>query len=324
MYGYIYLTENLINNKRYIGQHKSTYFDLCYYGSGVMLHKALKKYGKENFRISILEWCSSKEELDAAEIFHIQQHNAILSNNYYNIAAGGHSGNCLAGKTEEEKQLIVDKWRKSMSERTEEEKQATIEKTRKTFENKSLEEKHRISLKRSQGAVRANAARSPEEEQARVNKIIATRNNRTAEQKRETSQKHSDNNFKMWEEMTPEKLEQRSAKYKETRAKQTEERRHEISNNARQKTIEQLSKMTEEQFRERSKKFSNTWRNKSEEEKKIYSQQCRQKVLGKIWVTNGEQESLIHPDLLEDYILRGYVKARKKSYLKIMQQLSER
>lgn len=34
MYGYIYITRNLINKKIYIGKHKSEKYDSSYYGSG--------------------------------------------------------------------------------------------------------------------------------------------------------------------------------------------------------------------------------------------------------------------------------------------------
>ena len=60
MIGYIYKTTNLINGKIYIGQHKSSSFDTNYYGSGKLLIKALKKYGKENFKIELIEGCSLK------------------------------------------------------------------------------------------------------------------------------------------------------------------------------------------------------------------------------------------------------------------------
>ena len=42
MYGYIYITTNLINNKIYIGQHKSKNYDKKYLGSGLLLKRAQK------------------------------------------------------------------------------------------------------------------------------------------------------------------------------------------------------------------------------------------------------------------------------------------
>ena len=34
MYGYIYITTNLINGMKYIGKHKASMFDPAYKGSG--------------------------------------------------------------------------------------------------------------------------------------------------------------------------------------------------------------------------------------------------------------------------------------------------
>ena len=43
----IYKITNLINNKIYIG--KDTTSDPNYFGSGLLINRAFKKYGKENF-----------------------------------------------------------------------------------------------------------------------------------------------------------------------------------------------------------------------------------------------------------------------------------
>lgn len=90
MYGYIYETTNLINGKKYIGQHHSNLFDKSYYGSGVIIKKAIEKYGIENFEIKLLEECGSKEELNKREIYWINRMNAVKSDSYYNVAKGGH------------------------------------------------------------------------------------------------------------------------------------------------------------------------------------------------------------------------------------------
>lgn len=88
MYGYIYKTVNLINNKVYIGQHKSSTFEPHkYLGSGTLLHKAILKYGEENFKNELIEWCNSKNEMNEREIFWISELRPD-----YNLTKGGDGG----------------------------------------------------------------------------------------------------------------------------------------------------------------------------------------------------------------------------------------
>lgn len=94
MYGYIYLTTNLINGKKYIGQHRAEKFDSAYLGSGVTLLKAIKKYGKNNFKTIILKECLSEDDLNKSEIEYIKSHQADTSDDYYNIAKGGEGHTC--------------------------------------------------------------------------------------------------------------------------------------------------------------------------------------------------------------------------------------
>ena len=85
---FIYLTINLCNNKKYIGYHFG-YINDNYLGSGVLLTKAIEKYGKENFQRSILEICPDKATALQQEQFWIQQFNAVNDEMFYNISEGG-------------------------------------------------------------------------------------------------------------------------------------------------------------------------------------------------------------------------------------------
>lgn len=95
MIGYIYLTTNLINNKKYIGLHQAEKFEPeRYLGSGLTIVKAIKAYGKENFSCELLESCDSLEDLNAAEKKWIAFYDAVESKEFYNIAAGGRGHTC--------------------------------------------------------------------------------------------------------------------------------------------------------------------------------------------------------------------------------------
>jgi len=90
-YGFIYITTNQINGRKYIGQRKIRIQWEYYLGSGVVLKQAIKKYGKENFSREIITIAYSKIELDKLEIEFINNYNAVNDINFYNIAPGGGS-----------------------------------------------------------------------------------------------------------------------------------------------------------------------------------------------------------------------------------------
>lgn len=92
IYGYIYLTTNLVNGRKYIGQHaySKPEVDKTYLGSGKALEKAINKYGKENFIVDILGWAQSLKELDELEKYFIRELDAVESRIYYNLSVGGH------------------------------------------------------------------------------------------------------------------------------------------------------------------------------------------------------------------------------------------
>lgn len=104
MYGFVYITTNSINGKKYIGQKR---YDKAnkwksYLGSGIHLKRAINKYGSENFSKEIIEDCETKECLDKREKYWIEYYNAVKSDEFYNIASGGEGGDTRAGYSVEQ------------------------------------------------------------------------------------------------------------------------------------------------------------------------------------------------------------------------------
>lgn len=103
----IYKTINLINDKFYIGKDKNN--NPNYLGSGILLKKAIKKYGRENFKKEIIEYCENIKQLSKREIYYIKKYKAI--ENGYNIAIGGEGGPHFKGHkhSKKTKELIKKK-----------------------------------------------------------------------------------------------------------------------------------------------------------------------------------------------------------------------
>lgn len=103
-YGFIYITTNNINGKRYIGQckYQQNRDWQTYLGSGTILKKAIKKYGKENFSREIICNAFSREELIELEIHFILEYDAVNNSNFYNMVEGGYATRGFLGKTHTE------------------------------------------------------------------------------------------------------------------------------------------------------------------------------------------------------------------------------
>jgi len=102
----IYLTTNLINNKKYVGKDSNN--NPKYLGSGVLLLEDIKIYGKENFKKETLEHCNSDEELTLKETYWIHKLNALYSNEFYNLVDYSAGWN-LEKLGEEKYNYIIDK-----------------------------------------------------------------------------------------------------------------------------------------------------------------------------------------------------------------------
>ena len=93
---YLYEIKNRINNKTYIGYTTKTvkerfneHCKLSESGKGYHLHKAMRKYGKENFEIKVLV---EDERLDYIKEL---EKNYIEKQEGYNIHGGGQGGDTL-------------------------------------------------------------------------------------------------------------------------------------------------------------------------------------------------------------------------------------
>lgn len=91
MFYTVYKITNKINNKIYIGIHKTNNLNDNYFGSGKLILYAIKKYGKESFEKEILFTFSKLEEAKNKEKEIVDK---IFINNEstYNIAIGGGLG----------------------------------------------------------------------------------------------------------------------------------------------------------------------------------------------------------------------------------------
>jgi group I intron endonuclease len=94
-YGFIYIIENKVNGKAYVGKTVDLEERYKAHSRGdpriKLLFKAIKKYGFDLFIFSVVESCGSLEELDNREKFWIQDLQTLAPNGY-NLTTGGTGG----------------------------------------------------------------------------------------------------------------------------------------------------------------------------------------------------------------------------------------
>jgi len=109
--GIIYKTTNNINNKIYIGKYTGN--DKYYLGSGLLINRAIKKYGKDNFnRITLFE-CDNVEKLNIKEKYYIKKFKSTDKSIGYNISCGGDGGDVISNHPN--RASIIKKMKKSMT-----------------------------------------------------------------------------------------------------------------------------------------------------------------------------------------------------------------
>ena len=96
----IYSIENIVNNKKYIGQSININNRWCHHRvdlnngthANCYLQKSWNKYGEQNFKFEILEECS-KDKLDERERYYIDLYNTTNIDYGYNLKSGGQDKN---------------------------------------------------------------------------------------------------------------------------------------------------------------------------------------------------------------------------------------
>jgi hypothetical protein len=79
---YVYCVTNLINGRKYIGSHTG-YVDDNYLGSGVIVTKAVSKYGSKNFVKQIL-WIGELQHMHNIEAHWCEQFDVANNSLFYN------------------------------------------------------------------------------------------------------------------------------------------------------------------------------------------------------------------------------------------------
>ena len=95
-----YITINLINGKQYVGSHSTHDINDSYLGSGRLMLKAIKKYGKENFNREVVCIHKTLKEAYINEGYLILLHDTCVPNGY-NISPTGGTGmpHCFSEET---------------------------------------------------------------------------------------------------------------------------------------------------------------------------------------------------------------------------------
>ena len=105
-YHIIYKTTNLLSGKYYIGMHSTDDLNDGYLGSGKRLKYSVNKYGKENHKREIIEFCDSREELISREE-EIVNLNEIAKEECINLRVGGDSNGNYGYYMSEEHKLKI-------------------------------------------------------------------------------------------------------------------------------------------------------------------------------------------------------------------------
>jgi hypothetical protein len=145
-YHFLYKTTCLLTGRFYYGMHSTSSLEDGYFGSGKVLHRSLKKYGKENHSFEIIQMFDSREDLVIGETLLITE-DLISDPLCMNIAVGGESWGYNINKN----RVFSDEHRRKLSEKNT--NRPVSSSTRSILSNKlsgkPKADAHRLSIKES-------------------------------------------------------------------------------------------------------------------------------------------------------------------------------
>lgn len=109
----VYLIQNLVNGKQYVGmtidvkRRMQGHFTAANRGKSGAISAAIRKYGFDNFSVSILHKCDSREQALALEVIEIDSRGT--QRNGYNITSGGDGCRGLTPETREKMSIALSK-----------------------------------------------------------------------------------------------------------------------------------------------------------------------------------------------------------------------
>ena len=91
MFYIVYKLTNKINNKIYVGAHQTKDINDSYMGSGKHISRALKKYGKENFKKEVIKIYDNPKDMYLKEASIVNKE-FVENPKTYNLIEGGNGG----------------------------------------------------------------------------------------------------------------------------------------------------------------------------------------------------------------------------------------
>jgi hypothetical protein len=186
----IYKTTNILNNKIYIGKHQTENVDDDYLGSGLILGKDIKKYGRKNFKKEIIFIFDNENEMNLKEKELVTE-DFIKRNDNYNLTVGGEGGPIFRGRKHSEetkrklseiskKRVVSEETRKKISEAnkkrivSDETKQKLSEKSKIRFQNEDSKKKISETMKKkySNGDILVNVYERTKEHRQKMSEIM--------------------------------------------------------------------------------------------------------------------------------------------------------